>query len=53
MVESCPAASPITGVTSLVDLGLPVTMHDLDLALLEAFREVFGPAGTAQTLNSR
>ncbi|MAS03530.1 MAG: lipoate-protein ligase B [Ahrensia sp.] len=37
------------GVTSLVDLGLPVTMHDLDLALLESFREVFGPAGTAQT----
>ncbi|MCK5746582.1 MAG: lipoyl(octanoyl) transferase LipB [Oricola sp.] len=33
------------GVTSLVDLGLPVTMHDLDVALLEAFREVFGPAG--------
>lgn len=30
------------GVTSLVDLGLPVTMDDLDLALLEAFREVFG-----------
>ncbi len=32
------------GVTSLVDLGLPVTMNDLDLALLDAFREVFGPA---------
>ena len=32
------------GVTSLVDLGLPVTMDDLDLALLDAFREVFGPA---------
>lgn len=31
------------GVTSLVDLGLPVTMEDLDLALLESFREVFGP----------
>ncbi|QKV20528.1 lipoyl(octanoyl) transferase LipB [Oricola thermophila] len=31
------------GVTSLVDLGLPVTMGDLDLALLAAFREVFGP----------
>ena len=32
------------GVTSLVDLGLPVGMADLDLALREAFEEVFGPA---------
>ncbi len=31
------------GVTSLVDLGLPVTMHDLDLALRDAFGDVFGP----------
>jgi len=30
------------GVTSLVDLGLPVTMGDVDLALKEAFGEVFG-----------
>jgi lipoyl(octanoyl) transferase len=30
-------------VTSLVDLGLPVTMADLDLALKSAFTEVFGP----------
>ena len=29
------------GVTSLVDLGLPVTMADLDLALRRSFREVF------------
>jgi lipoyl(octanoyl) transferase len=32
------------GVTSLVDLGLPVTMEDADNALLLAFRETFGPA---------
>ncbi|TIO49117.1 MAG: lipoyl(octanoyl) transferase LipB, partial [Mesorhizobium sp.] len=32
------------GVTSLVDLGLPVTMADLDLALKSAFEDVFGPA---------
>nr|WP_295813200.1 lipoyl(octanoyl) transferase LipB [uncultured Nitratireductor sp.] len=32
------------GVTSLVDLGLPVTMEDVDLALKAAFTEVFGPA---------
>ena len=31
------------GVTSLVDLGLPVTMVDLDLALKKTFGEVFGP----------
>ncbi len=30
------------GVTSLVDLGLPVEMHDLDRALLESFEDVFG-----------
>jgi lipoyl(octanoyl) transferase len=32
------------GVTSLVDLGLPVTMADLDAALAETFEEVFGDA---------
>jgi len=32
------------GVTSLVDLGLPVTMADLDVALKAAFAEVFGRA---------
>jgi lipoyl(octanoyl) transferase len=31
------------GVTSLVDLGLPVTMADLDVALKRGFNEVFGP----------
>jgi lipoyl(octanoyl) transferase len=31
------------GVTSLVDLGLPVTMDDLDGALKQSFRDVFGP----------
>jgi len=30
------------GVTSLVDLGLPVTMGDLDIALRKAFEDVFG-----------
>jgi len=33
------------GVTSLVDLGLPVTMTDLDVALRETFGEVFGDTG--------
>lgn len=31
------------GVTSLVDLGLPVTMADLDVALKAEFEEIFGP----------
>lgn len=31
------------GVTSLVDLGLPVTMEDADVALRASFVEVFGP----------
>jgi lipoyl(octanoyl) transferase len=35
------------GVTSLVDLGLPVTMTDLDVALKAAFETVFGPAAIA------
>ncbi|MVA98890.1 lipoyl(octanoyl) transferase LipB [Nitratireductor sp. CAU 1489] len=35
------------GVTSLVDLGLPVTMADLDIALKGAFAEIFGPVETA------
>lgn len=30
------------GVTSLVDLGLPVTMHDVDVALKQSFGEIFG-----------
>ncbi|AJY46994.1 lipoyl(octanoyl) transferase LipB [Martelella endophytica] len=30
------------GVTSLVDLGLPVTIEDVDIRLREAFEEVFG-----------
>ncbi|WP_428029881.1 lipoyl(octanoyl) transferase LipB [Ancylobacter sp.] len=31
------------GVTSLVDLGLPVSMDDADIALRRAFETVFGP----------
>lgn len=30
------------GVTSLVDLGLPVSMEDVDVALMKCFGEVFG-----------
>lgn len=31
------------GVTSLADLGITATSHDVDLALRQAFEEVFGP----------
>jgi lipoyl(octanoyl) transferase len=40
-IVPCGVADPRYGVTSLVDLGLPVTMHDLDVALKRAFGEVF------------
>ena len=30
------------GVTSLVDLGLPVMMTDVDIRLRDAFEQVFG-----------
>jgi lipoyl(octanoyl) transferase len=36
------------GVTSLVDLGLPVTLADLDLALTSTFDEVFGESPTVR-----
>jgi len=35
------------GVTSLVDLGLPVTLDEADAALKSAFVEVFGPVADA------
>ncbi|MDQ2953547.1 MAG: hypothetical protein M3R18_01235, partial [Pseudomonadota bacterium] len=34
------------GVTSLADLGLPVTMAELDAALAREFEALFGPAPT-------
>lgn len=37
------------GVTSLRDLGLAVTMADLDAALKESFRAVFGPPDESRT----
>ena len=46
-IVPCGVADPRFGVTSLVDLGLPVTMHDLDIALKRAFEEVFGASVTS------
>jgi lipoyl(octanoyl) transferase len=41
-IVPCGVTNPRYGVTSLVDLGLPVTMTDVDIALRQAFGEVFG-----------
>ena len=41
-ITPCGISDPRYGVTSLVDLGLPVTMEDADLALKRAFEGVFG-----------
>ena len=41
-IVPCGVADPRYGVTSLVDLGHPVTMTDVDIALRQAFEEVFG-----------
>ncbi|WP_309084893.1 lipoyl(octanoyl) transferase LipB [Chelativorans sp.] len=43
-----PCGIPGFGVTSLVDLGLPVTMADFDIALKQAFEEIFGPVQTVR-----
>jgi lipoyl(octanoyl) transferase len=41
-IVPCGVADPRFGVTSLVDLGHPVTMADVDTALRRAFEDVFG-----------
>jgi lipoyl(octanoyl) transferase len=42
-ITPCGVRQAHLGVTSLVDLGLPATIADLDLALRAAFEETFGP----------
>ncbi len=46
-ITPCGVAQAHLGVTSLVDLGLPVTMADVDIALRAAFEDVFGPTLSA------
>src|SRR5437879_7600322 len=43
-IVPCGVADPRYGVTSLVDLGHPVTLTDVDIALRQAFEDVFGAA---------
>ncbi|NWG70129.1 MAG: lipoyl(octanoyl) transferase LipB [Parvularculaceae bacterium] len=42
-IVPCGIDTPGLGVTSLADLGLPVTIADADAALRESFERVFGP----------
>jgi lipoyl(octanoyl) transferase len=42
-IVPCGVVDPRYGVTSLVDLGHPVAMADVDIALRQAFETVFGP----------
>jgi lipoyl(octanoyl) transferase len=54
-IVPCGVVDPRYGVTSLVDLGHLVSMADVDIALRQAFEEVFGPVrseGSRATLTS-
>src|SRR6202035_3887630 len=42
-IVPCGVADPRYGVTSLADLRHPATMADVDVALRQAFEQVFGP----------
>src|SRR6201993_2702618 len=46
-IVPCGVVDPRYGVTSLVDLGHPVTIADVDVALRQAFAEVFGQVTTS------
>ena len=41
VIRPCGIKNQKYGVTSLVELGLPVTLEDLDMALMECFENVF------------
>ncbi|MFV0280733.1 MAG: lipoyl(octanoyl) transferase LipB [Rhodoblastus sp.] len=46
-ITPCGVRETHYGVTSLADLGLPVAMHDVDMAMRRAFEEIFGPTVAA------
>lgn len=46
-ITPCGIGAAHLGVTSLVDLGLPITMADVDAAMRAAFEDVFGPTRSA------
>jgi lipoyl(octanoyl) transferase len=41
-IVPCGVSGPRYGVTSLADLGLPVSMPEVDMALRQAFEDLFG-----------
>jgi lipoyl(octanoyl) transferase len=46
-ITPCGIAEPGLGVTSLMDLGQIVPMHEVDVAMKSAFEKVFGPVERA------
>ncbi len=49
-IVPCGIAEAHLGVTSLVDLGLPVTMAEVDAILRDTFELIFGPSGADASL---
>ena len=47
-ITPCGISAPQFGVTSLVDVGLPVTMSDADAALRASFERIFGATELSQ-----
>jgi lipoyl(octanoyl) transferase len=52
-IVPCGIVDPRYGVTSLIDLGQLATMSDLDMALRQAFEDVFGTLETPATAESQ
>jgi lipoyl(octanoyl) transferase len=48
-IVPCGVSEPRYGITSLADLGLTVTMPEVDMALRAAFEPLFGASADAQT----
>ena len=46
-IVPCGVSEPRYGVTSLADLGLTVTMPEVDMALRREFESLFGPVAQA------
>jgi lipoyl(octanoyl) transferase len=51
-IVPCGVAEPRFGVTSLADLGIPVTLPEVDMALRAAFEPLFGTAADIQAVAS-
>ena len=51
-IVPCGVVEPRYGVTSLADLGIPITLPDVDVALQAAFEPLFGTAADIQAVAS-